>query len=60
MFVFQTSLNVYRTYDKDVFVLFQICLNVNGKGDALTAFDELYDMPEQSILREDCQALVGK
>ena len=38
----------------------QICLNIGGKSDALTAFDELYDMPEQAVLREDCHALVGK
>ena len=39
---------------------FQICLNVADKGDQLAAFDELYDMPEQTTLREDCQALVGQ
>ena len=38
----------------------QICLNVSGKSDALAAFDELFDMPEQAQLREDCQALVGE
>ena len=38
----------------------QICLNVYGKPDQMTAFDELYDMEEQSILREECQALVGE
>ncbi len=31
-----------------------------GKGDALAAFDELYNMPEQSMLREECNNLVGK
>ena len=30
------------------------------KGDQLKDFDDLYDMPEQSELREDCQALVGE
>ncbi|KAI0228184.1 TBC1 domain family member 23 [Lamellibrachia satsuma] len=40
--------------------IWQICLNVADKGDQLAAFDELYDMPEQTTLREDCQALVDK
>ena len=31
-----------------------------GKADPLVAFDELFDMKEQSILREDCYALVGE
>ncbi len=39
---------------------FQICLGVVGKGDQLASFDELYDMPEQDVLREDCQNLVGQ
>ncbi len=41
-------------------MFFQICLNVSGKGDALAAFDELFDMDEQSQVREDCQSLVGE
>ena len=41
-------------------ILFQICLNVMAKGNELASFDELYDMPEQDILREDCHSLVGK
>ena len=39
---------------------FKICLNVFGKPDQMTAFDELFDMEEQGLLREDCQALVGQ
>lgn len=39
--------------------LLQICLNVADKGDAFGSFDELYDLPEQSMLREDCQSVVG-
>jgi hypothetical protein len=30
-----------------------------GKGDPLKDFDDLYDMPEQNELREDCHTLVG-
>jgi len=37
----------------------QICLNVADKGDAFGSFDELYDLPEQSLLRDDCQTVVG-
>ena len=40
-------------------VFAQICLNVADKGDPFGSFDELYDLPEQSILREDCQTVVG-
>ena len=37
-----------------------ICLGVQGKADSLTTFDELFDMEEQVLVREDCQGLVGK
>ena len=37
----------------------QICLQVKGKGDALASFDGFFDLPEQSIIREDCKQLVG-
>lgn len=40
--------------------VWQICLNVHSKGDALSAFDGLYDLDEQGIIREDCRALVDK
>ena len=38
----------------------QVCLNVVGKVDQFSSFDELYDLPEQSLLRDDCCNLVGK
>lgn len=41
------------------YLSFQICHNVQNKGDALSAFDGLYDLDEQGIIREDCRALVG-
>ena len=37
-----------------------ICLAVDGKSDTMNSFDQLYDLPEQSLIRQDCQALVGK
>lgn len=40
--------------------IWQICLNVSGKADQFSGFDELYDLPEQALLREDCQNLVDK
>jgi len=40
--------------------IWQICLNVASKADALSSFDELFDMPEQNELREDCSALVDR
>jgi hypothetical protein len=39
--------------------VWQICLGVQGKN-VLSSFDGLYDMAEQSALREDCAALVGQ
>ncbi|KAK6173494.1 hypothetical protein SNE40_016935 [Patella caerulea] len=40
--------------------IWQICLNVEGKGDAMSSFDGFYDMEEQSVLRDDCSTLVDK
>ncbi|XP_064651134.1 TBC1 domain family member 23-like [Lineus longissimus] len=40
--------------------VWQICLNVVGKADALSGFDECFDMPEQEVLREDCRQLVER
>ncbi|KAK2169963.1 hypothetical protein LSH36_5g02007 [Paralvinella palmiformis] len=37
-----------------------ICLNVKDRSNALASFDELYDMPEQDLLREDCHSLVDQ
>lgn len=37
----------------------QICINIASKGNPFSSFDELYDLPEQSLLREDCKAVVG-
>ncbi|KAL8598400.1 hypothetical protein ACOMHN_032677 [Nucella lapillus] len=39
--------------------VWQICLGVQGKN-VLSSFDGLYDMNEQSLLREDCSTLVDK
>jgi hypothetical protein len=41
-------------------LVWQICLNVTGKSDQLNSFDELFDLPEQATLREDCHNLVEK
>lgn len=40
--------------------IWQICLNIQGRGDAMATFDGLYDMAEQAQLREDCTVLVDK
>lgn len=39
---------------------FQICLDVRDKGNQLDHFNEIYDLPNQAILREDCQNFVSK
>jgi TBC1 domain family member 23 len=36
------------------------CLYVTDRGDQLSQFNEVFDLPEQNIIREDCQQLVGK
>jgi hypothetical protein len=33
---------------------------VQEKGNQLVLFNEIFDLPEQNILREDCQQFVGK
>ncbi|KAK3107332.1 hypothetical protein FSP39_012034 [Pinctada imbricata] len=38
--------------------IWQICLGVQGKSNALSAFDGLYDLEEQGLIREDCRVLV--
>ncbi|XP_052258806.1 TBC1 domain family member 23-like isoform X2 [Dreissena polymorpha] len=40
--------------------VWQICLQVQGKGNSLAAFDGFFDLKEQSLIREDCAQLVDK
>ncbi|XP_052805288.1 TBC1 domain family member 23-like isoform X2 [Mya arenaria] len=40
--------------------VWQICLQVQDKGDSLSSFDGFFDLPEQSTIREDCAQLVDK
>ncbi|XP_021923260.1 TBC1 domain family member 23 isoform X2 [Zootermopsis nevadensis] len=39
--------------------VWQICLGVQEKGNQLILFNEIFDLPEQNILREDCQQFVA-
>ena len=39
--------------------VWQICLQVQEKGNQLVLFNEIFDLPEQNVLREDCQQFVG-
>ncbi|KAH1027647.1 hypothetical protein HUJ05_001120 [Dendroctonus ponderosae] len=39
--------------------VWQICLDVRDKGNQLDHFDEVYDLPNQNILREDCKNFVS-
>ncbi|XP_071562735.1 TBC1 domain family member 23 [Temnothorax nylanderi] len=36
------------------------CLYVTDRGDQLSHFSEVYDLPEQNIIRDDCQQFVAK
>ncbi|XP_012266854.1 TBC1 domain family member 23 isoform X1 [Athalia rosae] len=40
--------------------VWQACLDVTDRGNQLIHFNEVFDLPEQNILREDCQQLVAK
>lgn len=40
--------------------VWQVCLDVQDKGNQLILFNEIYDLPEQNVLRDDCQQFVGK
>jgi hypothetical protein len=40
--------------------VWQTCLQVQDKGNQLVLFNEIFDLPEQNILREDCQQFVGR
>lgn len=40
--------------------VWQACLDVIDRGNQLSHFNEVFDLPEQNIIREDCQQLVGK
>lgn len=40
--------------------VWQICLDVRDKGNQLDHFNEVYDLPNQTVLREDCANFVAK
>lgn len=40
--------------------VWQICLDVRDKGNQLDHFNEVYDLPNQTVLREDCTNFVSK
>lgn len=41
-------------------IILQICLDVRDKGNQLVHFNEVFDLPNQNILREDCMNFVDK
>lgn len=40
--------------------VWQVCLDVRNKSDQMSLFNEIYDLPFQSQLREDCQRYVDR
>lgn len=40
--------------------VWQACLDVIDRGNQLNQFNEVFDLPEQNIIRDDCQQLVAK
>lgn len=42
------------------FPVFQIALNVAGKGDSLSSWDGALDLPEQTLIHNRSQLLIGE
>ncbi|XP_008553627.1 TBC1 domain family member 23 [Microplitis demolitor] len=40
--------------------VWQACLDVTNRGNQLIHFNEIFDLPEQNLIRKDCQELVDK
>ncbi|XP_076227532.1 TBC1 domain family member 23 isoform X2 [Nomia melanderi] len=40
--------------------VWQACLDVIDRGNQLSHFNEVFDLPEQNIIRDDCEQLVAK
>lgn len=40
--------------------VWQACLDVTDRGNQLIHFNEVFDLTEQNLIREDCQQLVSK
>lgn len=40
--------------------VWQVCLDVRHKSDQMSLFNEIFDLPFQNTLREDCQAIVDR
>ncbi|XP_033224813.1 TBC1 domain family member 23 isoform X2 [Belonocnema kinseyi] len=40
--------------------VWQACLDVTDRGNQLIHFNEVFDLPDQNVIREDCQQLVSK
>ncbi|XP_076377048.1 TBC1 domain family member 23 [Megalopta genalis] len=40
--------------------VWQACLDVTDRGNQLSHFNEVFDLPEQNLIRDDCQQLVAK
>ncbi|XKL63696.1 hypothetical protein PGB90_006060 [Kerria lacca] len=40
--------------------IWQSCLDVNNVENKMDIFDDIFDLPEQAVLREDCQHFVSK
>lgn len=40
--------------------IWQACFNVKYVNSKMSTFDDIFDLPEQKLLREDCQTFVCK
>lgn len=52
---------VFISFNSVILCLFwQIALNVSGKGDSLSPWDGILDLPEQTLIHNRSQQLIGK
>lgn len=40
--------------------IWKVCLDIKQKGNQIAQFNEIFDLPNQNVLREDCQQFVDK
>uniref|UniRef100_A0A1B6DC88 TBC1 domain family member 23 n=1 Tax=Clastoptera arizonana TaxID=38151 RepID=A0A1B6DC88_9HEMI len=40
--------------------VWRVCLGIKDNSNQMTSFDEIFDLPEQHLIREDCQQFVAK
>lgn len=42
------------------FIHFKVCLDIQDKENQIDKWTEVYDLPQQAKIRDDCKNLIGK